>query len=593
VEEVVSVEVKEDTVPTQTQPEEKQLEQVQPEETQPEEVQPTEDMVNKFNAIIDSFISSEPTTIEEAVSEPVEQVIQNTVVEDVEQISSVETAIEPVEEIVVEDTTTLSEILDTPVLEEATFTEQAKDRFNEIIDQFPTVDEPSVEEPELRTVVEEVVSVEVKEDTVPTQTQPEEVQQTDTVLSLDHDPKSVCLSDIVNEIENNLLLNQFKNSQFELKHLVESSVDTVINKNENITHSYPYSPQNDNDDDFELLNSHEQDEIVYLENLTAPETNCVSSFTEDYDYVQLDIHVDQDYHIGHVQKPIGNVKSESSAKSTSYGSKTKDYEEFSSYTDTGSHQTRTHIDTVFTKNFYESHSNFENRSFTHSHSHPVIKTTHEVNIELPQPRSRTSRHQQPNIEIPIIISSKTPPVKPKRKVSPVRLPVKSDQVQSRLTDLNRLNLDLDQLVSREEKIFDLENSKSNIKPTTSFSKTKKLTSSPNDEKPIVLNKYLDNNETTAGFELIKVSIVNKRPVSPDLDEIINGSDEETYLDKSLGINDDFNKKYDDNNKRLSSLDPSLSYEYENNVTSKNNSFIHNTSMRLTNPFSSDINSSYR
>jgi len=213
----------------------------------------------------------------------------------------------------------------------------------------------------------------------------------------------------------------------------------------------------------------------------------------------------------------------------------------------------------------------------------VIRATHEVNIELPQPKPRTSKHQQSNVEIPIIISAKTPPAKPKRAMSPVKSPARPEQIQSRLTDLNRLNLDLDQLISREEKIFELENSKS---ISTNPLKSAKTTSSPNDESPIILQKHLQSDqpdeEATTGFDLIKVSIVNKRPVSPDLDEIINGSDEETYLDRSLGINDDFNKQYEANNKRLSSLDPSLSYEYEHNVT-----------MRVNNPFSSDINTSFR
>jgi len=60
----------------------------------------------------------------------------DTIVEAVEEISTVETIVQPVVEPEVDETTTLSEILETPVLEEATFTEQAKDRFNEIIDQF-------------------------------------------------------------------------------------------------------------------------------------------------------------------------------------------------------------------------------------------------------------------------------------------------------------------------------------------------------------------------------------------------------------------------------------------------------------------------
>lgn len=64
------------------------------------------------------------------------------------------------------------------------------------------------------------------------------------------------------------------------------------------------------------------------------------------------------------------------------------------------------------------------------------------------------------------------------------------------------------------------------------------------------------------IDLIKVSIVNKRPVTPDINDILNEIDEEQYLDRSLGFNEDVNTNNYSEHKRLSSLDPSIANEYE-------------------------------
>jgi hypothetical protein len=64
------------------------------------------------------------------------------------------------------------------------------------------------------------------------------------------------------------------------------------------------------------------------------------------------------------------------------------------------------------------------------------------------------------------------------------------------------------------------------------------------------------------FDLIKVSIINKRPITPDLDDILNETCEEQYMDKSFPYNgDDLNGNLYDQ-KRLSSLDPSIANEYD-------------------------------
>lgn len=205
------------------------------------------------------------------------------------------------------------------------------------------------------------------------------------------------------------------------------------------------------------------------------------------------------------------------------------------------------------------------------------------------------------MEIPITISNK-PPAKPQRTVTThhQQQQHQPEQIQSKLTDLNKLNLELDQLVSREEKLFELENSKATKSNRNNSDRRPIRTnpfgsnSTPDTERPVLIETIKNQADSAeSGFDLIKVSIVNKRPVSPDLDEIINGSDEETYLDRSLNINEDFNKRYDDQNKRLSSLDPSLSYECENQTNSRCSSINQNTSLRVTNPFSSDVNSSFR
>jgi hypothetical protein len=131
-----------------------------------ENASPSDDIVNKFNAIIDSFINSEPVTIEDFVP-------------------------------VVEDQTTLAEILEeVPIVEQTTFNKQAKDRFNDIIDQFinkdeisdsPAVEEIIVEEPAIIEPVVEVIQSrsfnELKDETVPIETVAEDASPSDYIVN--------------------------------------------------------------------------------------------------------------------------------------------------------------------------------------------------------------------------------------------------------------------------------------------------------------------------------------------------------------------------------------------------------------------------
>jgi len=68
-----------------------------------------EEMDQKFNELIKQFIGKDK------IEEPDAQDLQDTIVEAVEEISTVETIVQPVVEPEVDETTTLSEILETPV----------------------------------------------------------------------------------------------------------------------------------------------------------------------------------------------------------------------------------------------------------------------------------------------------------------------------------------------------------------------------------------------------------------------------------------------------------------------------------------------
>lgn len=192
----------------------------------------------------------------------------------------------------------------------------------------------------------------------------------------------------------------------------------------------------------------------------------------------------------------------------------------------------------------------------------------------------------------------------------------NDQVK--LTSLtSKFNFDFDELVDREEGIFAIEernlntvndqpeldslsfrdkmNFFSSLEKKAEFQQSEKVRSQPVTTSPET-NSYVDQAninysskpsfdpyEKEAGLinfeddydmvpiyiqtqpeniDLIKVSIVNKRPVTPDINDILNEIDEEQYLDRSLGFNEDVSTNNFSENKRLSSLDPSIANEYE-------------------------------
>jgi hypothetical protein len=170
-----------------------------------------------------------------------------------------------------------------------------------------------------------------------------------------------------------------------------------------------------------------------------------------------------------------------------------------------------------------------------------------------------------------------------KKDTDFEIPIEiSKEPQSKLNNLTqKLNLNLDSLVSREEQLFEIENnaSKKKLEEKSSFqahadsvqnsirffneksAPTKKSPTLP-PRKPTRQKPATDSPPQPEGFDLIKVSIVNKRPVSPDIEDILNGVDEEHYLDKSFVFQDELIKQIEEETKRLSSLDPSIAQEYD-------------------------------
>ncbi len=397
------------------------------------------------------------------------------------------------------------------------------------------------------------------------------------------------IKDIINQIEDSLSRNS-EFEQFTLESLVNNGLDSVISKKKDeetfqtckssFTVEKNLHSSNDNDNEFELIKDYEE-EYVYLEHIPAPEVDCFSPLQEntDYEYVLLDIHVDKDYHTTKTSPTNYSVR-DSLAQTSHYDSNSKDIQNYTTITSTGRSQTQILTDTKFCSKTYSTSSSFENKK---SHESTHFDTGFPPSVK---PRTKLLRpkesDEKSSVEIPVVVA------KDKGKGK------QPEQIQSKLTDIKRLNLDLDKLVSREEHIYELE-SKNKAKKTPESNELANASLYDNLvslQSPAIANDS-DNKRSNEGFDLIKVSIVNKRPVSPAIEEIINGSDEETYLDKSLGINDDFNSKFEDN-KRLSSLDPSLSYEHESSCSPSHSFHITNTSsLRLTNPFSSEVTTKYQ
>jgi len=192
--------------------------------------------------------------------------------------------------------------------------------------------------------------------------------------------------------------------------------------------------------------------------------------------------------------------------------------------------------------------------------------------------------------------------------------------QSKLNNISdKLNLNLDSLITREEKIFELETQALNklisrddetnfqrpIKDSIKFYNDQSNISKKNESFTLIKNvapqkpsrkPEIKDNKESNGFDLIKVSIVNKRPISPDIEDILNGVDEDQYMDRSFVFADEMVKQIEET-KRLSSLDPSIANEYEcgsvrsGSVYSKDISTCssHNFKpLKPTNPFANDI-----
>ena len=136
--------------------------------------------------------------------------------------------------------------------------------------------------------------------------------------------------------------------------------------------------------------------------------------------------------------------------------------------------------------------------------------------------------------------------------------------QSKLNNISdKLNLNLDSLITREEKIFELETQALNklisrddetnfqkpIKDSIKFYNDQSIVSKKNDSFTLIKNvapqkpsrkPEIKDNKESNGFDLIKVSIVNKRPISPDIEDILNGVDEDQYMDRSFVFADEIN-----------------------------------------------------
>ncbi|CAF0731166.1 unnamed protein product [Brachionus calyciflorus] len=159
---------------------------------------------------------------------------------------------------------------------------------------------------------------------------------------------------------------------------------------------------------------------------------------------------------------------------------------------------------------------------------------------------------------------------------------------------SKLNINLDSLTNRDEHLFKIEEkviSNPFFEPESNDFKSKityfnkifsdnSKTSSTNPfcDKSQVFDQFFtekssvsfnESNNENDTFQLIKISIVNKRPVSSDNDDALNETDEEQYLDQSFGTHDDV---LISENKLISSLDPSLSNEYD--LTSLNHGSVY-------------------